>query len=262
MARGFGVAGALDHEIVKRIAPAAERAGFSTFWANDTPTGDGLESLAIAASVTESIRLGVGVIPIDRKPAREIIEEVRRLELPENRLTVGIGSGGLFKGSIKAVLEAAIELEDVLRTRILVGSLGPKMTALGGFNANGSLLNWLTPEYAAKSAKLVRDAASSAGRPETHIAAYVRVALGREALSALKTESDRYGGYPQYARNFSRMGVSAFDTTVYGESAEALQPKLAEFERQVDEVVIRAIVANDQSSDYLELLQATSPDAT
>ncbi len=262
MARGFGVAGTLDHSSVKVVAPAAEQAGFSTFWANDTPSGDGLESLALTASLTRSIRLGVGVIPIDRKPAREIIEEVKRLELPEDRLTVGIGSGGLFKGSIDAVRDAALELKGALQARILVGSLGPKMTELGGTEADGSLLNWLTPEYAAKSTKLVRDAASKAGQTETHIAAYVRVALGPQALASLRTESGRYEGYPQYARNFARMGVSAFDTTVYGETADQLRDKLSAFEQVVDEVVVRAIVANETVKDYLDLMNATSPAGT
>src|SRR4051794_10637052 len=110
MARGFGVAGALDHEIVKGLALAAEAAGFSTFWANDTPSGDGLAALAVAAAKTRAIRLGVGVIPIDRKSARLIIDQVKRLKLPEERLTIGIGSGGLFKGSLNAVGDAAREL--------------------------------------------------------------------------------------------------------------------------------------------------------
>jgi len=55
MARGFGVAGALDHEIIKELAPAAERSGFATFWANDTPNGDGLASLRAAADGIKSI---------------------------------------------------------------------------------------------------------------------------------------------------------------------------------------------------------------
>ncbi len=58
---GFGVAGGLDPEIVRAIARQAENLGYTTFWANDTPNGDGLATLAVAASVTSTIRLGVGV---------------------------------------------------------------------------------------------------------------------------------------------------------------------------------------------------------
>jgi alkanesulfonate monooxygenase SsuD/methylene tetrahydromethanopterin reductase-like flavin-dependent oxidoreductase (luciferase family) len=259
MARGFGVAGALDQEIVSQLASAAEVAGFATFWANDTPGGDGLDSLAIAARETGSVRLGVGVIPIDRKPASAIIEQVKRLELPEDRLTVGIGAGGLRKGSIEAVRDTAIKLKSQLNARILVGSLGPRMTALGGEMADGALLNWLTPEYAARSAEVVRNAAKAAGRSQTHVATYVRVALGQNALNVLKAEADRYGSYRQYAENFARMGVTAFETTVHSENPEGLEPKLSNFEPELDEVVVRAICANESANDYLELLHATSP---
>ena len=84
-ARGFGVVGALPHEIVRVIAPAAERAGYATFWVNDTPTGDGLAALRVAADATDAIRLGVGVIPLDRQPAARIADRVAELGLPTER---------------------------------------------------------------------------------------------------------------------------------------------------------------------------------
>jgi hypothetical protein len=42
---GFGVAGGLSPEIVRTVAAEAERLGFTTFWANDTPNGDGRRRL-------------------------------------------------------------------------------------------------------------------------------------------------------------------------------------------------------------------------
>ena len=35
--RGFGVAGALPHDVIRTLAAAAEAAGYHTFWVNDTP---------------------------------------------------------------------------------------------------------------------------------------------------------------------------------------------------------------------------------
>ena len=35
--RGFGVAGALPHDVIRTLASAAEAAGYHTFWVNDTP---------------------------------------------------------------------------------------------------------------------------------------------------------------------------------------------------------------------------------
>ena len=91
--RGFGVAGALPHDVIRTLAAAAEAAGYHTFWVNDTPHGDGLASLRAAAEVTSEILLGVGVIPLDRQPADVIARRVDELGLPQQRLIVGIGSG-------------------------------------------------------------------------------------------------------------------------------------------------------------------------
>ncbi|MDQ3227794.1 MAG: LLM class flavin-dependent oxidoreductase, partial [Chloroflexota bacterium] len=104
--RGFGVAGALPLEIVRVLASAAEAAGYHTFWVNDTPQGDGLAALRAAADVTSDIRLGVGVIPLDRQPADVIARRVYELDLPQERLLVGIGSGNP-KGGLARVWEGA-----------------------------------------------------------------------------------------------------------------------------------------------------------
>src|SRR5918994_1797842 len=89
--RGFGVAGALPHDVIRALAPAAEAAGYHTFWVNDTPHGDGLASLGAAAEVTSQIQLGAGVIPLDRQPADGIARRVPELELAHGgvRGTVG-----------------------------------------------------------------------------------------------------------------------------------------------------------------------------
>ena len=69
-------------------------AGRDSFWVNDTPGADSLERLAAAACVTSRIRLGTGVIPLDRRPAGEIIARVRELALPTERLILGVGPVG------------------------------------------------------------------------------------------------------------------------------------------------------------------------
>lgn len=112
MARlGFGVAGALEETIIARLAEEAERRGFSTFWVNDTPAGDGLAAIKAAARATASMRLGVGVIPVDRRPVNEILGTISELGLPEDRLLLGIASGRARQGSLDLV-EAAIEHPD------------------------------------------------------------------------------------------------------------------------------------------------------
>jgi alkanesulfonate monooxygenase SsuD/methylene tetrahydromethanopterin reductase-like flavin-dependent oxidoreductase (luciferase family) len=90
--RGFGVAGALPHDVIRTLAAAAEAAGYHTFWVNDTPNGDGLAALRAAVEVTSQIQLGVGVIPLDRQPADVI---ARRVD--ENMCALaGSGSDGVL----------------------------------------------------------------------------------------------------------------------------------------------------------------------
>ncbi len=254
--RGFGVAGALDHGIVSEIIFEIERSGYSSFWANDTPGGDGLASLAIAAPMTTSIQLGVGVIAVDRVPAAQILERIEELHLPVNRLTVGIGSGGARKGALNLVREAAGTLR-AAGVKVVVGALGPKMIELSGSETDGALLNWLTPVAAERSVDDLRVAAN--GKPVEAIA-YVRVALANGALAKLESEALRYESYPQYAAHFERMGVRAIDTCVSGPTTAAIQAGLAGFDEIVDEIVVRAIVADDNASNYLDLIRAAAPE--
>jgi alkanesulfonate monooxygenase SsuD/methylene tetrahydromethanopterin reductase-like flavin-dependent oxidoreductase (luciferase family) len=254
---GFGIAGAVDHSIAADLATKAQEFGFSTYWVNDTPDGEGLASLAAVAAVTATIQLGVGVIPVDRQPPEAIAQRVGELGLPQERLIVGIGSGGLVSGAREEVREAAVELRELLSATIVVGALGPRMCEVGGESADGVLLNWLTPSYLPVLAQITRNAASKAGRPDPWIGAYVRVALDGLAIGRLREEAARYASYPQYAAHFERMGVAAIETCVSGVASE-LSGKLAAF-ANVDETVVRAIAADESYDAYFALLRATAP---
>ncbi len=258
MGRGFGVAGALDRRIVRRLAEEAERLGYDAFWANDTPDGDGLAALAEAAAVTTNIGLGVGVIPLDRQPPVRIADRVAELDLPIDRLTLGVGSGRADQ-PLGLVGESVPELQNRTGAAVVVGALGPKMCALAGQVADGVLLNWLTPDFAVLSAQLVRHAATEAGRPSPFVAAYVRTALGTPASQRLAEEADRYASYPSYASHFTRMGAAPVATGVVAESPAELQQGLVEFEAAVDQTVVRAVVGDERLDDYLALLAAAAP---
>ncbi|MBA3450105.1 MAG: LLM class flavin-dependent oxidoreductase [Chloroflexia bacterium] len=256
--RGFGVAGALPLEIIRTLAPAAEAAGYSTFWVNDTPQGDGLAALRAAAEVTSDIRLGVGVIPLDRQPADVIARRVAELELPQERLLVGIGSG-TPKGGLTRVWEGANVLEASVDAPVVVGALGPNMCAMAGGSADGVLLNWLTADYVAPSAAIVDEAAREAGRPRPLILGYVRTVFGSGAREAFAEEAGRYGSYPAYAANFTRMGTPAGETAVIGDTREDIQTGLAKFTGELDETVVRAITGEESEKAYLALLHAAAP---
>lgn len=256
--RGFGVAGALDKGIAAELGVAAETAGYATFWANDTPNGDGLASLAAVAARTQQIGLGVGVIPIDRVPADTIAARIRELGLPEDRLTIGIGSGGITGGAREAVRLAALALRDLTLARVVVGALGPRMCETAGSSSDGVLLNWLIPSYVPILGGITHKAATDAGRERPWIGAYVRVALLGQGLERVREEADRYASYPAYAAHFQRMNVSALQTCVTG-SPDEVAAGLAAFGSPADEVVVRAIAATETLSDYLDVLRAGAP---
>lgn len=258
MGRGFGVAAAVGPDVAKVVAKAAEDAGFSSFWVNDTPGADGLAALAAAAEVTERIKLGVGVISLDRRPAESIATDVQRLGLPQDRLWLGIGSGNP-KGAINRVKSSVESLHGDLEAQVIIAALGPRMVTLAGEAADGVLFNWLTPSYAAQSVERVSWAAEQAGRDKPLMMAYTRAAFVPEAEERVMSEAGRYGNNPNYARHFERQGIEAHLTVLRGRTASVLQAQIAEYEAILDETVVRAITKDDEAETILALLSACAP---
>ncbi len=254
---GFGVAGTLDHGIVRELAAAAEAAGYATFWVNDVPNGEGLAGLAAAAAVTSRIGLGVGVIPLDRQPPERIAARVADLELPVERLLIGVGAGAPT-GGLERVRQGVEALRELTPARVAVGALGPKMCRLAGEVADAVLLNWLTPAYVPPSAALTLEAAEAAGRPRPRILGYVRASLD-EGRQRLEAEAGRYADIPAYAANLARMGATALETTVHAPDRAGIQAALTPYDAEFDETVIRAIAADETAAAYLRLLAAAAP---
>jgi len=254
LARGFAVFAGVAPEIIQASAREAEAKGLASFWVNHPGPVDGLGSLAHAAAETRRIDLGVGVIPLHTRGPESIVEGVRQHGLAPARLLLGVGSPN--PQALKRVRDGVAALRKSLSTRVIVAALGPRMCELSGEVADGVLFNWLTPEYARRSADLVATGARAAGRPVPRTYAYVRVALGAAAVERLKDESGRYAAIPAYAAHFERMGVKPVDTAVAATSPEAIKTALAAWRGAVDEVVLRAIVAKDTLEDHLTLLRA------
>lgn len=252
MSRGvvsIGLAGSLGPDAVAEIAPVVEAAGFHTLWINDTPDGDALVALAAAAAVTRTLHLATGVVPVDRRPAAQIAAEVASLALPLDRFTLGIGSGLAKEGALARVREAIAVLHGAGLPRVLVGALGPKMRRLGADEAEGVLLNWVPPTEAAAQTEALGSGA--------YVAVYVRTAIIDAARARLDAETARYASFPNYAANFSRMGVDAADTTI--RDVTELGGALEAYTAAVDEVVLRAIVPEDTVAEYVEFVRRTGP---
>lgn len=258
--RGFGVAAALAHDIVRALAPAAERAGFRTFWVNDEADGDGLAALREAAAVTTSIRLGVGAIPLDRQGPQRIASRVGELALPVERLVLGVGCGHPA-GGLERVRNGVAALRDAIDATLVVAAIGPRMLTLAGEIADGVLLDWPAPSYVVDATAIVARGAAGVERPRPWVGGYVFTAVGSPGIAQLRIEAEYYAAIPSYAAHFARMGVEQMNTVAYGEDAAALGRALAPFDAVLDETVVRAVVAEEAATalGYLEVLHAAAP---
>lgn len=256
--RGFGVVGSLPPQLVRALADAAETAGYATFWANDGPRGEGLAALAEAASVTSTIRLAVGAIPLDRVSPEQIAARVAELGLPIERLIVGVGSGGPA-GGLERVRHGIATLRDATRATLVVAAMGPKMCRLSGEIADGVLLDWATPAYAAQVRDIAAAGATDSNRPHPWIASYVFTAIGPAATSKLHAEADYYAAIPSYAAHFARMNAGPLQTAAFAADAQSLQRELSRFDAALDEPVVRAVVPEETVEAYLALLHAAAP---
>jgi hypothetical protein len=241
----IGVAGLLGPDSIARIAPAVESAGFQALWVNDTPGGDAMAALAAAARVTERLVLATGVLAVDRRPVEEIAAAAA--DLPQERVVLGIGSGGARVGALALVRDAAARLREQTSAQVLVGALGPRMREVAVTAGQGPLLSWLTPAVAA-----VQSAEAHAVAPDAHVALYVRTALDAAARPALDTEVARYASYPNYAANFERLGIAAGETVL---DAQTFAARIRSYREAVDEVVLRAIVAGNGVDDYVAYVE-------
>jgi alkanesulfonate monooxygenase SsuD/methylene tetrahydromethanopterin reductase-like flavin-dependent oxidoreductase (luciferase family) len=253
-AKGFAVFAGVAPEIIRASAREAEALGYSSFWVNHPGPVDGLGSLAHAAAETRRLGLGVGVIPLHTRGPESIVDGVRQHALPPTRLLLGVGSPN--PEALKRVRDGVAAIRARLSTRVIVAALGPKMCHLAGEVADGVLFNWLTPEYAKRSAELVRAGAAAAKRPVPRLYAYVRVALGPAAGERLADEGGRYDAIPAYNAHFVRMGVKPIDTAIAAPSPDGIKAALKAWDGAVDEVVLRAIVAKDTVEEHLALVRA------
>ena len=257
MARGFALFAGTDAEIIRATAREAETLGYSSFWVNHPGSTDGLAALAHAARETKRVELGIGVIPLHTRGPESIVQGARATALPLDRLLLGVGSPN--PQSLSRVRDGVAAVKSQLKTRVIVAALGPKMCRLAGEIADGVLFNWLTPEHARVSAGWVREGAQAVGRKPPTLYAYVRLALGEKAGAKVGEEGGRYASIPAYGAHFERMGVKPVETCIAASSAGEIPAALSKWQGAVDEVVLRAITAEDTLAQHLELVRAAKP---
>src|SRR5699024_1866345 len=149
--------------------------------------------------VTSTLRLGSGVIAVDRNPVAGVIDDIRNRELPLDRCIIGIGADQK-PSPLTTVREATAQLHNELGATVYVGALGPTMRRLAVTEADGELLNWLTPDAARQAVQEKNADQADAGVSRlAGVALYIRVAMGQDARPVLEREVDRYSKLPSYA---------------------------------------------------------------
>lgn len=241
-ARSFGIPALDDRELVETIARTVAALGYSRLWINDTPMADGIKAASWAAPI---IPVGIGVIPIDRRPPDALVRALHEAGLAEHDLMLGIGAG-FSTSPVEDVSRAIAALRDEMpELRIALAAMGPAMCRTAGQLADLALLNWMTPQRI-EWARLKIGAIPAA--------AYVRVAVGEGAAERIDAEAASYAQMPHYSRHFEAMGRSRgvgvcddFDTAL--EAYDAL----------LDETVVRALPETLSVSALVEIAQAGAP---
>lgn len=252
---GYGLAAATPRDTILAAARACAGAGFSSFWLNNPPGGDAFTPLGEVQRGVPGILLGTGVVPVsDRTPA-QMREASEAAGLTRDRFLLGIGSGASPR-PVTRVRAALGELRATTDYRIALAALGPKMCALAGEAADAVLLSWLTPDYARTSVAQVREAAERAGRMAPRMCLYMRIGIGRDAIAKVKVEAERYGRIPSYAANFARLGRPVLETAILAETPGEVAERIGAWDGAVDEIVLRAITANERPEEAVEVVEA------
>lgn len=229
----------------------AEAAGYDDLWTGETNGADGFTPLALAAAVTERVRLGTGVVnPYTRGPSILAQHAAALQDASDGRFVLGIGSSSNviverwndvpFEKPLTKVREAVQQLRPVLagergqggfkleaapaaRVPIVIAALRGKMLALAAEEGDGAFSNWLPLSGVGQ----VRDAF---GAPEKELVCrfFCIPQPAEEAMSLARWMFAAYGTVGVYAEFFRWLGwgeridpmVEAWQA---GDRAEALE---------------------------------------
>lgn len=210
-----------------RLGRFAEDSGFGHVYLPDVrgaavTARDAFVGLGALFEATTTVRAGVGVAAvIFHQPAALARLAATLTEQSGGRFTLGLGvshaeaaAGGDAVYPSSPLAEMRRWVEQMRRYAngdglafgagfdILVGALGPKMLELGAGQADGVVLNWLTPEHAAATVARVR--AAAAGEPARTVL-YVRIS----PPDAVHADAVNYDRLANYHRHFQLQGLAS-----------------------------------------------------
>ncbi len=254
----MGAAGALD-EIIGRVRKA-EADGFDSAWMSHIFGPDAITLLALAGRETRRIELGTFVVPTwPRHPSALAQQALTASAASSGRFTLGIGLShrivienmlGLnyskpahhmreylsvlmpllekrevsFRGEeFKVALQ--LRMSGVVRPKVLVAALGPRMLQLAGELADGTATWMGGPKYLAGTAvPAIRAAAVKAGRAAPRVVAGFPVAVTRDVSAAHASAAETFAAYgqlPSYRAVLDIEGTAEpADIAIIGSAAE------------------------------------------
>lgn len=231
--------------ICVRDIPAAEAArlgrfaqdhGFSHLFVPDVRGGasvtarDAFVALSAALQATTTLRAGVGVAAVIFHDQIALARLAGTLnEQSDGRFVLGLGVSHAEAAVGSGASYPASPLGEMGRWvaamrrfshgdglpfgpgfPILVGALGPKMSALGATEADGVVLNWLTPEHAGDAVRRLRADAGPGATPTTVL--YVRMS----PPEVVRQDATSYDALANYHRHFLAQGLTSPDAIVAG----------------------------------------------
>jgi probable F420-dependent oxidoreductase len=224
-------------------AVEVEKAGFSAVWITGGPMS-GLDQVRDTVAATSSLKVGTGIISVDRFPSDEVAELYLDLtEAAPGRFVVGLG-GAHGPKPIETIAAYLDRLDSVVpQSQRVLAALGPRMLDLARSRAAGALPLLITPEYA-ETAK--------ARLGEATLAVEQMVVLDPDPASARGLARGRLGflgSLPGYQASFRRMGFTEDDISSI---SDPLVDGLVAW-GEVDAIVTRADALRAAGADHVAL---------
>ncbi|GIW40518.1 MAG: LLM class F420-dependent oxidoreductase [Candidatus Binatia bacterium] len=245
---------------LREQARRAEADGFASGWLANIFGFDAITTAALLAAETERIELGTAVVPTyPRHPLAMAQQALTARAASRGRFTLGIGLShkiviedmlGLSWAKPYSHMEeylavlapllregrvdyegrefrvhAALDVPEGNPCPVLVAALAPRMLALAGRVADGTI-TWMTGPKTLESHTVPRicEAAEKAGRPRPRVVASLPVAVTTRTSEARESAARRfqiYGVLPSYRAMLDREGVQGpADVALVGDSDE------------------------------------------
>jgi len=225
----------------------AEDLGLASVWFSNIFGHDAMTAAALAARVTARVELGTAVTPTyPRHPYAMAQQAASTQAAARGRFTLGVGpshrvvveemwglsyerayahtreylsvlipllrTGEVDHSGDQFTVRARLTSADGLPVPVLLAGLGPKMLALAGRLADGTI-TWMVGARALRDHIVpgVREAAAKAGRPAPRIVVELPVALTNDVAAAREVAGrmfKAYGSLPSYRAMLDREGAA------------------------------------------------------